>query len=140
MLAKVSFPYHLPIIFLGSITLIFGLFSRRFFCNLCPYGSFVGLFNKLNFFKLNKNNELCTKCGACYEACPMRLKQIYLEDEKSDVSNSKCLYCGECVKKCPKDDVLYITCKGKIVVKSSTKEFLKNNYPDLFKEDNEHES
>lgn len=137
ILAKANFPFLVPVSILGAICIICGLFARRFFCNLCPYGSFIGLFEKLNLFKLNKNNDLCSKCGACYDVCPMRIKEIYLEDKKTKISNSKCIFCGECVKKCPKNDAIYISVKNKIIVKSSTKEFLENQYPKLFKDGKE---
>lgn len=123
ILAKIKFPmlilYIVPIV---MITL--NSMARRFFCNVCPLGSFIGLFRKINFVKLKKDNDACTSCGACYESCPMRIESIYLEKEKIDISTSKCIYCGECIKKCPKDNALSITIRNKIIYKSSTEDFL----------------
>lgn len=106
-------------------------FARRFFCNVCPIGSFIGLFERLNIIRLKKDCSACTLCGACYEACPMRIKEIYTETEKTDVSSQMCMYCGECIKKCPEDNALAITVCGKEIYKSSREDFMNNQFTDL---------
>ena len=106
-------------------------FARRLFCNVCPFGIFIGFFEKLNIVKLKKDCSACTMCGACYEACPMRIKSVYTEQEKSDVSNKQCIYCGECIKKCQEDDALYITVCGKKIYKSSKEDFMNNQFSDV---------
>lgn len=119
------------LIMVPIIMIIVNSLARRFFCNVCPIGSFIGLFEKLNIIKLEKDCSACTFCGACYEACPMRIKEIYTEKERTNVSSSKCLYCGECIKKCPEDNALAIRVCGKTVYKSSCDDFMNNQFTDV---------
>lgn len=124
-------PPVIVLVIMPIIMIIVNSFARRFFCNVCPIGSFIGLFERLNIIKLEKNCSACTLCGACYEACPMRLKSIYTEMEKTNISSDKCMYCGECIKKCPEDKALAITVCGKKIYKSSREDFLNNQFSDV---------
>ena len=117
-----KFPVFVPFV-AGPFMLFLNIIARRFFCNVCPIGSFIGLFEKLNLFKLKKDVSSCSMCGACYEACPMRIKSIYTETEKKDVTTSMCIFCGECIKKCPEDDALSMTLAGKKIYSSSRSDF-----------------
>ena len=118
-------------VLIPMIMIFVNSFARRFFCNVCPIGSFIGLFERLNIVKLEKDCSSCTVCGNCYEACPMRIKELYTELEKKKVSGSRCIYCGECIKKCPEDNVLVITVFGKKVYTSSQEDFLNNQFTDI---------
>ena len=102
--------------------------ARRFFCNVCPIGSFIGLFEKISIVKLEKGCGDCLMCGACYEACPMRIKEIYTEINNNNVSSPQCIYCGECVKQCQVDNALSITVRGKKIFSSSEKNFIKDQF------------
>ena len=115
----------------ASVMLVLNSFARRLFCNVCPIGSFIGLFERFSVIKRRKDSASCTMCGACYEACPMRIKSTYTETEKADISSSRCLYCGECVKKCPRDHALSITAFGKTVYQSSEEDFLNRQFSDI---------
>ena len=42
------------------------------------------------------NKKLCTNCGKCVEACPMK---VMVANENGPTS--KCIACGICVKACP---------------------------------------
>lgn len=98
--------------FIMILVLIAGYFKRRAFCNICPLGYLLGLSHKISPFRLKKDCQACTECGACYEACPMGVKQIYTEREKSDVTDTACIMCGECIRKCPEDNALSMTFAG----------------------------
>lgn len=113
------------------VLIVIASFARRLFCNVCPIVTFIGLFKKFNIVKLKKDCKACNMCGACYEACPMRIKSVYLEKEKSDVSSNQCLYCGECIKKCQEDGALYITVCGKKFYQSSKEDFMNNQFSDV---------
>jgi polyferredoxin len=117
---KVSF-------FVAIITIVGSFFKRRFWCNICPLGLFIGIFHRFSFFKLKKDCQACTECGACYEACPMEIKSIYTEREKTNITTTDCLFCSECVKVCPEDKAISITCLGKKVYESSREDFFDNN-------------
>jgi ferredoxin-type protein NapH len=91
---------------IGIVALSF--LKRRFWCNICPLGLLIGLLLRVSLFRLRKDCQACTECGACYEACPMGIKSIYTERSKTDVTTHDCIMCGECVKKCPETNALSI--------------------------------
>lgn len=110
--------------FLTIPLLIGSFYIKRFWCLMCPMGFLLGLFYKFNLFKLKKDCMACTECGACYESCPMRLKNIYTEREKEEVQTIDCLMCGECIDKCPEDHALSMTFCGKAIYQSSRNTFM----------------
>ena len=99
-------------------------FTGGDFCDICPMGYLMGLFKRFNLFRLKKDYTSCTECGACYHACPMRIKSIYTEREKENVQTVDCMMCGECIHKCPEDNALSMTFCGKAIYKSSRKTFM----------------
>ena len=98
-------------------------FKERFFCNICPLGFLVGLLSKWSAVQLKKDCGSCTECGACYEACPMGIKTVYEERDKSNLSCHACLLCGKCIKKCPENGALRITVFGRTIYRSSRRKF-----------------
>lgn len=119
--------YWIDLVLGGILTvplLVGSFFIKRFWCMMCPMGYLLGIFYKFNIFKLKKDCTSCTECGACYAACPMRLKNIYTEREKENVQTVDCLMCGECIHKCPEDGALRMTCFGKTLYQSSRGTFL----------------
>ncbi len=115
--------------FIMIFLLIGGFFKRRLFCNICPLGYLIGLFHKVSLFRIKKDCTACTECGACYEACPMGIKQIYTERGKLDVTDANCIMCGECVKCCPEDKALSLTCAGVKLYTSSRKDIMSGYVP-----------
>lgn len=110
--------------FFAVVMLIGSFFIKRFWCIICPMGYLMGLFKRFNLFQLKKDCTACTECGACYHACPMRIKSIYTEREEEHVQTVDCLMCGECIHKCPEDHALSMTLCGKTVFQSSRQTFL----------------
>lgn len=113
--------------FIGVFIIGISLVNERFFCKICPMGTFIGLFNFISPHKLKKDCSACTECAICYEVCPMDIKEIYSERETSDVFMSDCILCGKCVNACPEDNALQIQFLKKTVSKSSRKKYYKNN-------------
>lgn len=107
--------------FIMIVSIVGSFFKRRFWCTICPLGLLMGLFHKASIFRLKKESRACTGCGACYEACPMGIKEIYTEREESDVTSMDCILCGECVRRCPENDALAITCCGKRIYTAKRK-------------------
>ena len=130
ILNGVRIPILVPII-AACVMIIVNSLARRLFCNVCPIGSFIGLFEKISIVKLEKKCGDCLMCGACYEACPMRIKEIYTEINNNNVSSPRCIFCGECVKQCQVDNALSITVCGKKKYSSSEKDFIKNQFSDI---------
>lgn len=115
--------------FLSVAILAGSFFIRRFWCLICPLGYLLGIFRRFNLFKLKKGCEACTECGACYEACPMRLKNVYKQRDGENVQTADCLMCGECVRDCPEDDALRMTFCGKTIYRSSREGFMSRYAP-----------
>ena len=99
--------------FIMVFVLIASFFKRRFFCTICPLGFLMGMANKVQLFRITKDCTACTECGACYEACPMGIRQIYTERACANVTDVNCIMCGECVRCCPEDGALALTFAGK---------------------------
>ena len=110
--------------FLMVLVLMGGFFKRRAFCTICPLGTIMGFFHKISLFRVKKDCQSCTECGACYEACPMGIKMIYTEREKADVTHANCIMCGECVRCCPEDNALSLTFAGKKIYTSSREKIM----------------
>ena len=110
--------------FLMVLVLMGGFFKRRAFCTICPLGTIMGFFHKISLFRVKKDCQSCTECGACYEACPMGIKMIYTEREKADVTHANCIMCGECVRCCPEDNALSLTFAGKKIYTSSRQKIM----------------
>lgn len=115
--------------FLAVIILVGSFFIKRFWCLICPMGYIMGLLRRFNLFKLKKDCTACTECGACYEACPMRIKSIYTEREQANIQTVDCIMCGECIRQCPEDHALSMTLCNKDIYHSSRITFLSKYEP-----------
>jgi NAD-dependent dihydropyrimidine dehydrogenase PreA subunit len=81
------------------------LLYDRFFCKyLCPMGGFLGLINRIGWFRIKRVDETCTHCMACNKACPMNIKVESL----AQVQSSECINCSLCVSACPVRNTLVI--------------------------------
>ena len=86
-----------------AVSLAGSLVYERFFCKyLCPMGAFLGLINRLGWFRVRRNEATCTHCLACNRACPVNLPVESLGEVKS----AECLNCNLCVEACPVKDTL----------------------------------
>ncbi|HUX22318.1 MAG TPA: 4Fe-4S binding protein [Spirochaetia bacterium] len=86
------------------------LFYDRFFCKyMCPMGAFLGLVSKLGWYRIRRDADLCTSCGACDKACPVNLK-VATSDE---VKSAECLSCNQCVLACPVKGALEVAAPTK---------------------------
>lgn len=121
--------------FFMIFALIGSFFKRRFFCLICPLGVLLGLLHKITPFRIKKDCTACTECGACYEACPMGIRQIYTEREKTDVTDMNCILCGECIRKCPEDNALAMTFAGKKIYTASRKQVMSGYHAEGRKQD-----
>jgi polyferredoxin len=110
--------------FVAVFFLVASFFKRRFWCNICPFGYFLGLFSKISLFRIRKDTQACTECGACYEACPMGIKNIYSERKKENVTTHDCIMCGACIESCPETNALSMAVmKKKFYISSRFKFF-----------------
>ncbi len=49
------------------------------------------------------DEEQCTGCRLCVEACPV--EAIVMENDKAKVDTDRCTECGLCVKECPNEAI-----------------------------------
>ena len=95
------------------VSLVGSLLYDRFFCKyLCPMGGFLGLINRLGWFRVKRNDATCTHCMACNKACPVNIKV----ESMAQVQTSECIACNLCVNACPVKDTLVVggPRKGKV--------------------------
>lgn len=120
-----TLPYLIGSIFLIIFIAIFALsfLIRRFWCRLCPNGALLALFNKGCLTTKQKDMHKCTKCGICYDVCPMDNEDVYLIKDRKVTNSKNCVMCFECVHKCPETDCLKVKVAGKTILRSKYKEY-----------------
>ncbi|MFC1475271.1 4Fe-4S binding protein [Candidatus Zixiibacteriota bacterium] len=94
-----------------ALWVIFALFMlslviRGFWCRfLCPYGALLGLFNFISPTRIVRNQNSCTDCSSCANACPSFIKV----DKVKEVISDECTGCMACVDSCPVNKTLELT-------------------------------
>lgn len=85
------------------ITLVGSLLYDRFFCKyLCPMGALYAIVGKISPYKVERNHDVCVKCGLCNKACPMNIDVM----KSKEVTSLECINCQSCVLSCPKSGAL----------------------------------
>ena len=107
------------IFFLGAFV------KRRFFCLFCPMSALHYIFSKVALLKLRKYGEKCTRCGNCYRACDVGIREIAENLEDENIVRSDCMMCFNCVAACPEEDCLKVTFLGMSVFRSTEEGFFK---------------
>jgi UDP-glucose 4-epimerase len=59
----------------------------------------------LEGMKITLDEDKCTGCGLCIEACPFNLRVI--KDGKSFVDSNRCVGCGRCLRVCPEEAISF---------------------------------
>lgn len=97
------------------VSLIGSFIYNRFFCKyLCPMGGFLGLINRLGWFRVRRSEDSCTHCKACNKACPVNIEVDVLKD----VQSSECINCNLCVDACPVKDTLVVAGPKQTTIRS----------------------
>jgi len=110
---------------------IFALFfsasflKRRYLCFYCPMAAMLSLFRKFGFLSLKKDGRKCTHCNNCSLVCPMDIREIADEREKSNLVTQDCMLCLRCVEVCPEKDALRTTFLGLTIFPSTPEGFLR---------------
>jgi len=99
--------------------------KRRFLCSYCPMSALLSLFGKIGLLSLKKDGQRCTRCGNCSRVCPMEIREIAEEREKTNLVTQDCMLCMRCIEVCPEDDALRATFAGLTIFPSTAKGFLK---------------
>ena len=126
----IDFSSFAKIILTTLSMVIFALFfsasflTRRYLCSYCPMAALLSLFQKFGMISLKKEGGKCTGCGNCYRACPMDIREIEDEREKTNMVTQDCMLCMRCVEVCPENNALKATFLGMTIFPSTTKGFL----------------
>ncbi len=112
----------LAIAFVG-VTLVGGFLVRRVWCRFCPTGASLAVVNRFKGFRwaplvhISKNEEKCTKCGACKRVCPVQVTEVY-EQSGGKIKTSQCMICARCAEMCPYEDTLKVKLGSKTLFSS----------------------
>lgn len=94
------------LVLLASLSLLY----KNFWCRyLCPYGALLGILSRLSPVKVRRNDEKCTRCGACTKACPMLIEV----ERQSVIDSAECFGCMTCVGICPSKGALELSVRGR---------------------------
>ncbi|NLX57362.1 MAG: 4Fe-4S binding protein [Planctomycetaceae bacterium] len=110
----------------AGLFLIGALTKRRFWCSFCPMGLVIGLCRKISIVKLKKNCQACTRCGICYNVCPLDIEEIFTERTRTNVTYQDCILCMKCIENCPEEGVLSATFCGRTIYRATQKGFFSN--------------
>ncbi len=89
-----------------SLLIVLSLFYRHAWCRyLCPYGALLGVVALLSPFRIRRNQQLCTECGACSESCPAHLPV----SRKKSIGSAECSACLGCLSSCRQPGALHIS-------------------------------
>jgi formate hydrogenlyase subunit 6/NADH:ubiquinone oxidoreductase subunit I len=69
-------------------------------------------FKRVSGVHLGKDEEKCTKCGACKRVCQTQVTEVF-EEKGGDVTTSQCILCLRFVEMCPYEDTLKFKVAGK---------------------------
>ncbi len=70
------------------------VFIYRIFCRwLCPLGAFLGLFNRVSFYRFEVR-PTCIHCNRCHAVCKLDL------DPVTDPNSPECIRCRDCLQAC----------------------------------------
>jgi polyferredoxin len=99
------FSWKMGILFLFLVWMVL---SRRPFCRTtCPLGAIFGLFNRASFFRMNVDEDKCTKCNTCEKNCTVDIK-IY-----ENPNTPECVRCLKCIDTCEYGAIEYEFIKEK---------------------------
>lgn len=93
-------------LFAGLVVILPVLTKKRMQCTtLCPLGALNSFINKINAFDIRINNEQCTQCKKCINACPT----LSLDESSYQTSRAHftCCKCGKCVDVCTNHAIHY---------------------------------
>ena len=87
---------------LFAFVVLMTMFRARWWCNqVCPVGTFLGLFSRFAVFRPRIDGGKCVKCGLCAKACDKGA--IEMRGDRSVVIDySKCVACFDCKGSCRK--------------------------------------
>lgn len=88
-----------------ALVLLGSLRYERFFCKYaCPLGAVIGIFSRLGFTRVVRDDDGCKACNVCQKACWAHVDIMHTRV----VQDAECNHCLECVAHCPRPQVLSV--------------------------------
>jgi ferredoxin-type protein NapH len=95
-------------IFLALVVVMPILTRKRFQCStICPFGSFMSLLDRVSVYRIAIDQDKCTGCMKCAEACQFCAIDADTIKEGKGSPAMTCAKCGECISACPQKAIRY---------------------------------
>jgi 4Fe-4S binding domain. len=83
----------------------------------CPIAWISGYLNRLSLFRVKRDAEACTSCGACDKVCYISTLEpgtysLFKKGRQSPATSFSCSKCLECVAVCPTKSLSYSALSG----------------------------
>lgn len=108
-----------------GLFLIGAFFKKRFFCFFCPMSAFHYIMKKAGLLRLTKDGSKCTRCGNCYRACDVGIREIADDIVSKDIVKDDCMMCFKCVAVCPEEKCLKVSFLGVPLYEATEEGFYK---------------
>jgi len=84
------------------------LTKKRVQCmSYCPFGALQSLTDKISFFRVKIDSNLCSGCLLCAKNCPtLSIDESSIKEKKPKVLIT-CTKCGACIQICPQKSIRY---------------------------------
>lgn len=99
--------------------------KKRFFCFFCPMSALHYLLSRPALLRLRKDGSKCTRCGDCYTACDMEIREIADDIERKEIMTDDCTLCLKCVAACPEKGALRVDFATVTIFESTEEGFIK---------------
>jgi ferredoxin-type protein NapH len=99
--------------------------KKRFFCFFCPMSALHYLLSKPALLRLRKDGSKCTRCGDCYTACDMEIREIADDVKRKEIMTDDCTLCLKCVAACPEKGALKVDFANITIFESTEEGFIK---------------
>jgi ferredoxin-type protein NapH len=99
--------------------------KKRFFCFFCPMSALHYLLSKPALLRLRKDGSKCTRCGDCYTACDMEIREIADDVTRKEIMTDDCTLCLKCVAACPEKGALKVDFANITIFESTEEGFIK---------------
>ncbi len=99
--------------------------KKRFFCLFCPMSALHYTFSRMALLRLLKDGSRCTKCGNCYRACDVGIREIADDVISKNIVRDDCMMCFKCVSACPEERCLDVRFLGLSIYRSTENGFFK---------------
>lgn len=99
-----------------ALVTVLAIRDGRAYCNnICPVGTFLGIFSRYSVFKPVINTDKCINCGKCGKNC----KGECIDTKEHKIDYSRCVACFDCLENCSVKAIDYKCTWGRSAAKAS---------------------